>query len=517
MRRLSTWLLIAIVLGGLFRLINLSGKVYWHDETYTALYATGHNNVEAVDLVFDGQLKTAGDISQLQTAVPDRGVGRTVKELSDNDSQHPPLYYVLTRLVMYVVPNTVVASRLVAAIAGILLIPATYWLTKLLFSQTLPATVSAAVVAVSPFQYLYAQEAREYSLWALTLIVACAVFVKALKDNRMGSWMLYAGAIALSLYSCVLTFLIMASHSLYMLWLVLAKQANTQLLHKRWPILRNFAVSSLGGLLLFVPWLSAISRSHAEKVSWTAVPLPFKSLAMTWVGNFSRLFFDVNFDNTDPLLYSVIPVLFFLALTLYALIWSMRNMPRPALVFIALLGGVTLLTFVGPDLIMGGRRSAVSRYLIPTYLSLQLAIAYFCSQKLFTPNTRTFGKSVTAVLLISGIVSCSVSLPADTWWHKKNSHHNPEVARIINKTSDSLLVSSSNNANLGELMSLSHSLKPEQPVLAFIEPTVPSIPNTAKTLFLFNVSKQARETLEQNYTVTTVFPEGRLWKMEPKS
>ena len=159
MRRLSTLLLIAIVLGGLFRLINLSGKVYWHDETYTALYATGHNNVEAVDLVFDGQLKTAGDISQLQTAVPDRGVGRTVKELSDNDSQHPPLYYVLTRLLMYVVPNTVVASRLVAAIAGILLIPATYWLTKLLFSQTLPATVSAAVVAVSPFQYLYAQEA----------------------------------------------------------------------------------------------------------------------------------------------------------------------------------------------------------------------------------------------------------------------------------------------------------------------------------------------------------------------
>ena len=170
MRRLSTLLLIAIVLGGLFRLINLSGKVYWHDETYTALYATGHNNVEAVDLVFDGQLKTAGDISQLQTAVPDRGVGR---------------------------PNTVVASRLVAAIAGILLIPATYWLTKLLFSQTLPATVSAAVVAVSPFQYLYAQEAREYSLWALPLLVACAVFVKALKDNRMGSWMLYAGAIAL--------------------------------------------------------------------------------------------------------------------------------------------------------------------------------------------------------------------------------------------------------------------------------------------------------------------------------
>ncbi|MGD1867734.1 MAG: glycosyltransferase family 39 protein [Phormidesmis sp.] len=527
MRRFSTLLLIAIVLGGLFRLTNLSGKVYWHDETYTALYATGHGNAEAAELVFDAQLKTAGDIMQMQTAVADRGIGETARQLAENDAQHPPLYYVMTRLVLYVLPNTVVASRLVAALAGLLLIPATYWLAQELFDQSLPATLSAAIVAVSPFQYLYAQEAREYSLWALTSIVASAALLRALKSNRLSGWLLYSLSIVIGLYGCILTALVIASHGLYVLWYTLVRQAETRqtetkqidarVSHRRWPIFRNFALSSLVSLLLFFPWGRLITQTHTAKVSWTAIAMPFPSLAKIWAGNLTRLFFDLNLDNTDPLIYSAIPVLLSLALIGYALVWSIRNMPRPAFVFITLLGGVTLLTFVGPDLLIGGRRSSVSRYLIPTYLSLQLIVAYCLSQQLARPGSRTLGKAATTTLLVAGIISCTFSISADTWWHKKNSHHNPEVARIISQAPGSLLISSDNNANLGELFSLGHRLAPDQALLIFTEPNLPAIPQTADTLFLFNVSKQSREKLEQSYEVTPAFAEGRLWKMEPKS
>ena len=529
MRRFSTWLLIVVMLGGIFRLTNLSEKIYWHDETFTALYTTGHGNAEALAL-FDGELKTAGDILQLQTATADRGLGATIQQLAVNDAQHPPLYYLMARLMLYVLPDTVVASRLVAAIAGILLIPATYWLTQELFGASLPATLSAAIVAISPFQYLYAQEAREYSLWALTSVVASAFCLRAIKSNRISSWILYALSVTVGLYGCVLTFLIMASHSLYILWYAFLQRTNNKhkqtespvsTLHNRWLLCRNFALSSITSLLLFFPWLRLITQEHTKKVSWTAVPMPLPALAKTWAGNLTRLVFDVNFDNTDPLIYSAVPVLLSLVLIGYVLVWSLRHMPRSAFVFIALLGGVTLLTFVGPDLIIGGRRSAVSRYLIPTYLSLQVAIAYWLSQQLSKPTTRTFGKVVTTGVLIAGLASCTFSLSADTWWHKKNSHHNPEVARIINQTPNSLLVSSNNNANVGELLSLSHRLAANQPVLIFTEPTVPTSPltieQTAETLFLFNISKQSREALEQNYEITPAFAEGRLWQMKPKN
>jgi len=510
MRRFSTLLLIAIALGSLFRLTNLEGKVYWHDEAHTGLYATGHGNAEAKNLMFDGQLKTAGDIARLQTAIASLGIGATIHQLAENDAQHPPLYYIMTRLVLYAVPNTVVASRLVAAIAGILLIPATYWLTQELFNQSLPATLSATIVAISPFQYLYAQEAREYSLWALSTVVASAVCLRAVKHNQLKHWIIYGLSVVVSLYSCILTLLVIASHSLYVLWHTYSYRQG------RWLLLRNFTVSSLASLLLFIPWIRLIRQSHTAKVGWTADPMSFFVLSTTWAGNLTRLFFDLNVDSTDPLIYSAIPVLLSLMLIGYAVVWSARCMPRPAFIFIALLGGVTLLTFVGPDLLIGGRRSSVSRYLIPFYLSLQLMVAYCLSQQIAAPRNRTFGKIATTGLLIAGLVSCTFSLPAEAWWHKKNSHHNPEVARIVSRLPSSLLISSDHSANFGELLSLSHLLKADQALLTFTEPDVPTIPPIANPLFLFNVSKQSKEILEQSYEITPVFAEGKLWKLEPK-
>ncbi|MEL6161213.1 MAG: glycosyltransferase family 39 protein [Cyanobacteria bacterium J06627_32] len=518
MRRLTTLLLLAICLGCIFRLSNLSGKIFWHDEAYTGLYATGHSKAEADSFLFDGQVKTAADILQLQTASPERGPGETLRQIAENDSQHPPLYYLLVRLLLYIQPDTVVASRLVAAIAGIFLVLGTYWLSFELFGSALAAKVSAALVAVSPFHYLYAQEAREYSLWALTLVLASAACLRALRQNTLLSWLTYCLILATSLYSFILTLLVIASHGLYAGWLCLMPLSTGW--KDTYSRLKNFAISTLTALLLFLPWLSIINRVHAQQVSWTAQPIAFSSLARIWLGNLTRLFFDLNLDSTDPPIYSVLPILCVLGLTAYAIWWSYRHMPRAAGVFLALLGGVTLLTFVGPDLLMGGRRSSVSRYLIPTYISLQLAIAYLLSQKIVTHSRLPIFQQqpwhkITAGLLLASIVSCTVSLPADTWWHKKNSHLNPEVARVIGQFPNALIVSSDHNANLGELMSLSYQLKPEQPLLLFREPEIPQIPAENSSIFLFNLAKQSRTQLEKfsQYSIIPTYAEGRLWQL----
>ncbi|MEL6603550.1 MAG: glycosyltransferase family 39 protein [Cyanobacteria bacterium J06614_10] len=518
MRRLTALLLLVICLGCIFRLSNLSGKIFWHDETYTGLYATGHSKTEADNLLFNGQVKTAADILQLQTASPERGLEETLRQLAAYDSQHPPLYYLLVRLLLYVQPDTVVASRLVAAIAGIFLILGTYWLSFELFGSALTAKLSTALVAVSPFHYLYAQEAREYSLWALTLVLASAACLRALRQNTCRSWLTYCLIVTSSLYSFILTLLVMASHGLYVGWLSFAHgKTGWKNNHKQ---LKNFAISTLISLLLFLPWLSVINRAHAQQVSWTAQPIAFASLAKIWAGNLTRLFFDLNLDSSDPILFTLLPVLCMLGLTVYALWWSYQQMPRTASIFLALLGGVTLLTFVGPDLLMSGRRSSVSRYLIPTYLSLELAIAYLLSQKITSPTVlpalqRHLWQRATAGLLLAGILSCVVSIPADTWWHKKNSHLNPEVARVIGQFPNSLIVSSDHNANLGELMSLSYQLKPEQSLLLFQEPEIPPIPSENSSIFLFNLAKQSKAQLDKfsQYSVIPAHAEGRLWQL----
>lgn len=176
------------------------------------------------------------------------------------------------------------------------------------------------------------------------------------------------------------------------------------------------------------------------------------------------------------------------------------------------------MAFAGPDIVFGGRRSSVSRYLIPAYLSLQIAIAYLLSQKISGRPGSRFWRGVTVGLLAVGILSCAVSLPADTWWNKKYSHLNLEVARMISLAPDSVLISSDYNINRGEILSLAHALNRDQPLLLFREPDLPVLPKDADTLFLFNLSEQTRTQLDQSpdYQVVPAYKAGKLWRLEPE-
>ncbi|BCU08132.1 glycosyltransferase family 39 protein [Allochromatium tepidum] len=71
------------------------------------------------------------------------------------------------------------------------LIPAVYWLTRELFGPGPAPWVAAALVACSPLQLLYAQEARQYALWMLLLTLSCLTLAIAL---RRGTWGNLAGA-----------------------------------------------------------------------------------------------------------------------------------------------------------------------------------------------------------------------------------------------------------------------------------------------------------------------------------
>ena len=246
--------------------------------------------------------------------------------------------------------------------------------------------------------------------------------------------------------------------------------------------------------------------------------MPLFALVRIWLGNLSRLFFDINLDSDAPLIYILIPTSIAFVLILYSLYFIYRKTPKPTWLFIYLLIGVNALVLILPDLILGGRRSSVSRYLIPCYLGIQLAVSYLLAEKiryqqsaqvsLAKPSSQALWQVVLVAVIASGLVSNACIAQADTWWIKKNSHNHPQAARIINRSPRPLLVSSDYNFKVGEILAFSYLLDPKTKLQLVTEPKIPQIPDGFSDIFIFNPSRSLQEGLakQQNYKIQTVQP-----------
>ena len=143
----------------------------------------------------------------------------------------------------------------------------------------------------------------------------------------------------------------------------------------------------------------------------------------------------------------------------YSFFFVYRYTTKKVWLFVFTLSGVPALALILPDLIIGGGLSVRSRYAIPCYLGIQLAVTYLLATQIISSKLlrRKFWQLVMVVVIICGVISCAISSQAETWWNK-GSLANPQIARIINNTVKPLLISSTYSLNIGDLMSLSHLL-----------------------------------------------------------
>ncbi|MBW4543161.1 MAG: glycosyltransferase family 39 protein [Symplocastrum torsivum CPER-KK1] len=504
----KSWLRFLIItiltLGVLFRFVNLDKKIYWHDENFTSLRVSGYTEAEMVKQVFKGQVSDVNDLQKYRYPNPDKNLLDTINSLAIEEPQHPPLYYGMVRFWMQLFGNQVAITRSLSALISLLAFPCIYWLCLELFNSSLVGWIAVALIAVSPFHVLYAQEAREYSLWTVTILASSAALLRALRLNTISSWILYVVTLFLSLYTFLFSGLVMIGQALYLL---------TRERFQFSKVTTNYLLASLLGLLTYVPWIFAIINNFSEldqRTSWTSDKIPFLSLVKTWVANPTRIFFDINLDSKSNLMFIVLPLLILWGLIGYSIYFLCRKASKPVVVFILALIGVTVLVLVLPDLIIGGRRSSVSRYLIPSYLGIQLAVAYLFSIKLANPSLSRYRiwQFGFLLLIIGGIVSCGVSSQTETWWIKKNRFDTPENVQIINQFSRPLLVSSNNRYNPGEILTLSYLLNPKVKLQLVTEPNLPKIPEGFSDILIFNPSKVLRKKLETegNYTIKTVAP-----------
>jgi len=480
---LQCFISVVLVLGIFFRFVNLDQKAYWGDETATSLRISGYRFAELKQVVLRGEEMSVKNLQEYQYPNSAKGLSDLFKGLAIEEPQLPPFYFMMVRFWVQWFGNSVAVTRSFSAVVSLLAFPCIYWLCQELFESSLTGWVAMALIAISPFHVLYAQEARPYSLWTVTILLSSAALLRAIRLKTKLSWSVYAAALALGIYTSVLSGLVALGHGIYVV------------AHERFRFSKTvmaYLCASLTGLLLFLPWVVAIIPNFSSadgRTSWTQTIVPLTSLVKTWILNLSRIFFDLNdiFRYRNLFLYIVI-----ITLVVYSVYFLYSQTPKRVWLFILTLIGVTALAFVLPDFILGGRRSSVIRYLIPCYLGIQIAIAYLLATKITLMPVKLWRQKlwqlVTVALISSGVVSCAVISQTETWWYKYREIYDPVVAKIINQSAHPLVISPWFN-----LITLNHVLAPQvriQDIRQQIE--LNSLEKSFSDVFVHN----SKETLE---------------------
>ena len=144
-------------LGLILRLIGLGARRFWFDETISVVYAQ----------------QDWGDVLRLNAG--------------DN---HPPGYYLALKAWIDLFGSSETMVRLLSVIPGTIAI----WLVWLISQQLLPKQSAAGLLAtglavLSPFQIYFSQEARNYSLLEMTVLLATYFWLRGLESNRWRDWL----------------------------------------------------------------------------------------------------------------------------------------------------------------------------------------------------------------------------------------------------------------------------------------------------------------------------------------
>lgn len=533
-----TVLIFILAIGICFRFLNLDREIYWHDETYTSLRYSGHTEAELIASTFNGEVIPPAQLQKYQHLTPEKTWRDVVDSLALEDPHHPPLYYLMGRFWVQRFGDSIAGIRSLSAVCSLLAFPCIYGLCRELFASALVGEIAVALIAMSPFHILYAREARPYSLWTVTILLSSWAFWRFYRQwqpeprpkqtrttPKQKAWVLwlYLSSLAIGFYTFLLSGVVVVIHGNYAILLTAWNWLSTRNREKQWWLgITGYLTAVFGSLLLFSPWLFIVNRnfSRVEKTTgWTSQEMPFFSLLKIWLANISRLFFDLNFDSNSSLVYAIPPILISLAIVGYSIYFLIRKTPPKVWLFVVSAIAIGYLSFIVPDLLLGGRRSSISRYLIPGYLGIQMAVAYFLASQMQHSYLKrvNLGKTILALILTSGIVSGYFISDSASWWHKKNSHYHPAIAEFINELPKPLLISSDFRFNFGEILAFSHILEPQVRLLLVTEPNIPQIPDNFTDVFLFNPSQELKSALANHpqYQVEQLKPtDWRLWQVK---
>jgi len=103
---------------------------------------------------------------------------------------HPPLYHITMHFWLKYFGKSEIALRSFSVIVGVIAIPVAYWAGKRIYDRR-TGLIAAGLIALSPFQIWYSQEARMYTLLFLGGLLSTTFLVLAIRENRKRLWVGY--------------------------------------------------------------------------------------------------------------------------------------------------------------------------------------------------------------------------------------------------------------------------------------------------------------------------------------
>ncbi|KYC38553.1 glycosyl transferase family 39 [Scytonema hofmannii PCC 7110] len=517
-----------LVVGIFFHFFNLNNKVYWHDEVYTSMRAAGFTRDEIDKELFQDRIVPATELQKYQRPKLGSTTEDTIKSLAIEDPQHPPLYFLIARFWMQTFGSSLTASRFLPVLFSLMGLPLMYALGLEVFASPIMAILATVLLALSPFDILFAQTARQYSLLTTLVIGSSFTLLQALRLPTLRNWGLYALSSALGFYSHPFFGLTTIAHGVYVLLLkvsfqkltMTSPQAERKFYRADYKTINQFFLAIACSLLLYSPWIVVLVTNYqraAATTDWTKFKVEFLYLLKLWILSFSSLLLDLDFGFNN--IWTYVPRLTILAVIEVGIYQVCHRTPKATWLFIVTTIFVPFLLLAVPDLLLGGKRSAVSRYLISCYPGIQLVVAYLLGIHIL--QGCKLWRGIMVLLSAGAIASCTVSAFSETWWNKDLSYHNAEVARYINASSSPKIISEIGDdfTNTGDLISLSYLLQDDVSLVLLSQP--PQLENVKSLLsesiepFVFRPSgKFIKKLKPEQGQLVEVFAPGRLWQLK---
>lgn len=450
--------LILLSLAFFVRVSNLERKFYWIDEVSSAFVITGHwpEYIEKETEKYAGQIISIGQYQQILEQKPNSDTGQLISVLLKRDPQHSPLYFMLAQKWATVFGAHPKSLRLVSAILSFIGIPIFAWLCVELFGSVYFGLIGLSIIALSPFHIIFSQQNREYGLWFTVCALSTALLLLANRKNTKYHWIAYGFSVAISLYTFLFSFPFLLSHFLFQ-WF--ERKTDYELRFKK------FLLCFIVGIFAYLPWLINIMLNVQQVLSlnnWSSKYLEPLIYIQSMVLNFSRLFFDVDLPSFQSLPWDkagiLIPILTSFTIIVISILISIKKLLTSKRILLLSIFAIPLLFLLSMDILAGqGIHALVSRQLMPTWMSVYLAVTFAIGLGLRSTSDVNKGFAISGLVLVLAfeVASMMAYLPQKHWWPLK-----PKVlfdeAITIELSSPDLLVTSEFDTK--QFLSLSYSI-----------------------------------------------------------
>lgn len=344
-----------------------------------------------------------------------------VRLLHDYDT-HPPLHYALLHFWIVAFGQDELAVRSLSVIASVIVVSLTFLLGRR-FAGDRVGLLSAALLAISPFQVVSAQEARMYPF--LTLFAAGASYALwlALEEGRTRHWVAYTVLSILAVYTHHFAWFILLAQALYVV-----------LFHRRDGRLGTWVLSMVVLAIAYSPLFPLLQLQLTTARAWPDFRPPFGIGAVTdTLGLFSfggSLFGMGTYfrRGTLPLLYRPAVLLPFLLLAVCGVLGLRERRKQAFLV------GYWAVPIAAVALISLVRNMYYERYfsfVLPPFLILLAAGVFYVADEIRRPARAV---SLTALLLL--LASFNIPALIDAYAARSTYNWRSAAAYVTIKAKD---------------------------------------------------------------------------------